>query len=261
MAPPDQYSVHLARVGTQWVPGAEIYYMRDFEDWQPLRFTMAVLRNEHRTVVVNTGFEDDFSGYEAAWRAWHPRSASSREEDERAEAALARLGVDPADVDIVVLSPFGGYATGKIDLFPRAEICFSRSGWERLMSPRRTRFDHTPAQLFPRSQLEYLFFDAWDRVRLLEDEDEIAPGLRSVTTRAHQPASLSLFISTSAGTVCYSDSFFTYRNVEERIPLGLARSLDDSVRSIELARSQADLVLPAYDPVLFERYPDGRVVP
>ncbi len=253
------YTIELATVGTQWVPGAEIYYMRDFESWEPLWFTMAIVRGGGRTVVVNTGFGNDFARHHDAWLAWHPRSESSQREDERAEAVLQRLGVKAAEVDDLILTPLGGYAVGAIDLFPRATISFSRTGWERLFSPRPGRINHAPGQIFPRDQLDYLLYHAWDRIHLVNDEDTIAPGIRVVRSGAHHPSSLSVFIDTAAGVVCYSDSFFTYRNVEEKIPLGIARTLDESVQAIERARGEADIVLPAYDPVLFDRYPAGRV--
>lgn len=253
------YTIELATVGTQWVPGAEVYYLRDFEDWQPLWFTMAVLRGGGHTIVLNTGFGDDFARHHDAWLAWHPRSASSQRDDERAAAVLSRLGVDPGEVDELVLTPLGGYALGDIDLFPNARISFSRTGWERLFSPPRGGVHHAPAAIFPRRQLDHLLFDAWDRVHLLDDQDTIAPGIRTVRTGAHHPSSLSVFVDTAAGVACYSDSYFTYRNVEERLPLGIARTLDESVDAIDLARREADIILPAYDPILFDRYPDGRV--
>src|SRR5579871_6389751 len=100
--------------------------MREFEEWEPLWFTTAIIRGEGRTIVVNTGFEEKVDHLIAAWHRWHPRADFTRTPEDRMPAVLERLGIDCSSVDTVILTPLGAYSTGNISLFPNAQICLLR---------------------------------------------------------------------------------------------------------------------------------------
>jgi hypothetical protein len=253
------YTIQLARVGVQQAPGAELYFMQRFEEWQPLWFTIAVVRGEGRTVVINTGFEEEVDHLVEAWRRWHPRAEFTRSPEERVPVVLERLAVDPATVDTVILTPLGAYATGNLSLFTRAEICILRSGWVRLVAPPPDLPRPSPVGAFPRSELIHLLTDAWSRVRFLDDEDVVTPGIRTFYAGVHHPTTLAVLIDTPAGIACYSDAFFTFRNIEENVPVGIGRSLDEAYRTYARIRREAQLFIPAYDPAVFDRYPGGRI--
>jgi hypothetical protein len=253
------YTIQLARVGIQQAPGAEIYWMQKFEEWEPLWFTTAIVRGEGRTIVINTGFEEEVNHLVAAWHRWHPRAEFTRSPEERMPAVLDHLGIDPATVDAVILTPLGAYSTGNISLFPNAQICLLRRGWVRLLAPERDLPRASPVGAFPRSELLHLLTDAWSRVRFLEDEDVVAPGIRTFYAGVHHPSTIAILIDTPSGVACYSDSFFTFRNLEENVPVGIGRDLDEAYRTYARVRGEARLFIPAYDPAVFDRYPGGRV--
>jgi hypothetical protein len=101
--------------------------------------------------------------------------------------------------------------------------------------------------------------EAWDRVRLLGDEDEIVPGLRTWWAGTHHRASMAVEIDTTAGVAVVSDAFFYQENVLENRPLGISESLEEGLACYARTRRVADHVLPLTDPRLVEQYPEGVV--
>ncbi len=257
------YSIQLAKVGVQQAPGAEVYHilpqLQGFEEWAPLWFTIAVVRGQGRTIVINTGFEEEVGHLVEAWRRWHPRADFTRSDEERVPVVLERFDVDPAKVDTVILTPLGAYSTGNISLFPNAEICILRSGWLRLMAPDPDIPRPELFQVIPKKELFYLFEKAWSRMRFLNDEDVVAPGIRTFFSGAHHPSSMAILIETPVGVACYSDSFFKFGNLEKNIPIGVGRSLEEAYRAYARVRQEAQIFIPAYDPEVFDRYPGGRI--
>ncbi|HET7567534.1 MAG TPA: hypothetical protein VFJ91_06045, partial [Gaiellaceae bacterium] len=111
-----------------------------------------------------------------------------------------------------------------------------------------------------REELVYLVTDAWERVRLLEDEDEVVPGLRTWWSGVHHRASMVVEVDTADGVVAISDSFFSYENVEDGRLLGINESMVEALRANERVLKTAKHVVPLYDPKVFERHPGGIVV-
>jgi len=253
------YTIDIAKVGSQEAPGPEVFFMDAFDDFLPLWFTMAIVRGEGRTIAINTGFEADVSHLVEGFPKWHPKAIFARTEDERVERVLERLNVRADDVDTVVLTPLGSYSSGNISLFRRAQICLLRSGWGALLAPGPYAPDRPPTVALPKQELNYLLGDGWPRLRLLEDDDEVAPGIRTFFTGVHHPSSMAIAIPTASGMAVYTDSSFYFRNVEDDIPVGIGRSLEEARRSYARIRAVADLLIPAYDPAIFERYPGGRI--
>src|SRR5690349_12473623 len=48
---------------------------------------------------------------------------------------LVDIGVQPSDVDVLILTPFTYYTTGNLSLFTKAQICILRRGWVDFMAP------------------------------------------------------------------------------------------------------------------------------
>ena len=81
-------------------------------------------------------------------------------------------------------------------------------------------------------------------------KEEILPGIRAFWTGCHHRSSIAYSINTSSGSVIVSDCFFKYRNVEEKVPLGIMESLDECMSAYARIRAEADHLLPLYDPLV-----------
>ena len=253
------YTVDVLKMAEAEVPGPEVFWMSHWDKWETLFFQMVLIRGEGRTAIINTGPPADLTEINQAWRGFAgTRCQLKRTEEERPLNALARMGVDPEQVDYVLLTPLQAYATSNIPLFPNAKICFSRRGWiEDIMAP--LPHLHVPRPLcIPNEVLKHLLFDAWDRVRLLDDEEEIFPGVHSWWAGTHHRSSVVYSINTAAGSVMAGDCAFKYENLEGH-PLGIAESIIEGQKTYSRIRKEAAIFLPIYDPAIQTRYPGGRI--
>ena len=248
------YEVHVLKMGQCEVPGPEVYWMSGWDTWETLHFWMVVIRGGGKTILINTGPPPDITALNEAWKkAIDTRSQMVRQESEQPQNALARLGIKPADVDYVLITPLQAYATGNIPLFPNATVGISRRGWiEDFHAPKYEM--HIPRKLrIPDHTLQYLELEAPEKLRLLEDEDEVLPGIRAFWTGCHHRSSMAYVIDTPEGQVVASDCFFKYRNVDERIPLGIMESLEECMRAYARIRAEVGHLLPLYDPLVPQR--------
>jgi glyoxylase-like metal-dependent hydrolase (beta-lactamase superfamily II) len=244
-----QYQVEVLKMGRCEVPGPEVYWMSKWNTWELLYFWMVLIRGNGKNIIINTGPPRDLAPLNEVWsEAIDPRSQLLREASERPEQALAKLGISPSQIDYVLITPLRAYATGNISLFKNATVCISRRGWiEDFHAPKFGM--HIPRKLrIPDDTLQYLEIEAPEKVRLLEDEDEIIPGVRCFWTGVHHRSSMAYAIDTARGTIIASDCFFKYANVEKMIPLGIMESLEECMQAYTRIKKEASILLPLYDP-------------
>jgi len=235
------FSVDVLRLGRFNVPAWEVFWMEKFDAVSndgllPLTLNMVVARDENSVVIINTGPAPEKRKFLSdTWVKLFGKDAGLFiDEDEYVENALASLGIAPAEVDYVVVTPFQTYSIGNVNLFSNARFCLSRKGWTELLS-------------------------AWDRVVLLDDEDTVVEGIDTFWTGVHHRASLAVKIDSSKGKVIASDSFFYYENITERWPIGINESMYEALDAYERIAAEADIIIPLYDPRVFENHPNGKV--
>jgi hypothetical protein len=254
-----KYRVDVLKMAETEVPGPEVFWMSHWDTWETLFFQMVVIRGGGYTAIINTGPPANLSQMNTAWESFAgPRCQLKRSEGELPLNALASIGVKPEEVDHILLTPLQAYATANIPVFSNAKICFSRRGWiEDIMAP--LPHIHVPRHLcIPDDVLNYLIFEAWERVRLLEDDEEIFPGVHGWWAGTHHRSSMVYSIPTEAGLVMAGDCAFKYENLHGP-PLGIAECIMEGTKAYSRIRKEATIFLPLYDPALQARFPDGRV--
>ena len=260
-----EYEVRSISVGTFEEPGYSVFWQRHNVDWVTLRLQLLLIEGNGLRALVNTALPDDLSKLQAEYPTalmWRPDAEHGpirRTPAELQRPALAAAGVTPEDITHVVLSPVARYTTDTLDAFPNAKICMLKSGWVHYQTTHRHPHDSRGA--FSRETLIHLVTDWWDRVVLLEDEDELAPGLRIWFCGVHHRSTLVVEVDTPDGVVAMSDAFFVYGNIEGDAwhPLGLNESFDETFRTNKRVLATADHIVPLYDPTVFERYPGGVI--
>lgn len=254
-----QYSVTTLPVGESIIPGPELFWMNSFDEWFPLTFQSVLIQGDGIVALVNTGPAEDLEPMNAGWASFLGEKARmQRAPGEFILDQLAAHGVRPEDVTHVILTPLQLYTVSNVLAFPRAQICIAKRGWVHFHTTHEHPHDNRATSI-PDEILTELVTTAWPRVRLLEDEDEIAPGLRTWWSGGHHRASVVVEIDTANGVVAASDSYFHLRNVVEDIPLGINENMYEVLACYERVRRTADIVLPLYDPENLTRHPGGRV--
>lgn len=130
---------------------------------------------------------------------------------------LKAENIDPADVDLVVLTHchgdhIGGLtdADGKL-AYPNARYVMWKDGWEFWMS------EETRAEIEP-DRAEFLdrkLSPISDRLALLEEDGEIAPGIHAFGAVGHQPGHMMVEVSSKNEKLLYvSDTLLHPLNVE-----------------------------------------------
>ncbi|MGW0228725.1 hypothetical protein ACWDWO_10470 [Actinopolymorpha singaporensis] len=254
-----EFRVDVLPLGRGDVPGPELFWMSGWDEWHTLLFQSVLLRGDGVTALVNTGPARDLEPMNAHWeKVLGARARMRREPGEFVVDQLARFGLAPEDVTHVVLTPLQLYTVSNVALFTNARICVAERGWVHFHTTHAHPHDNRATSL-PDDVLVHLVTEAWPRVRLLADEDELAPGLRTWWSGVHHRASVVVEADTPRGVVAISDSFFVLDNVEKNIPIGINENMYEAIAAYERVRRTADVIVPLYDPRNLERFAGGRV--
>jgi hypothetical protein len=260
-----EYAVRVLSVGESKIDGPDVFWRERQGEILPLALNVTLITGGGLVALVNTSPPDSDAYVRErfpAMRYLHdaPIGDLVRGPEHRMEGALAQVGLTTDDITDVLLTPLELYTTGTLDKFRRARIWISRRGWIHFHTTHE-HFHDSRWRSFTRDVLVDLVTDSWDRVRLLDDEHEVAPGLRTWWSGAHHRESIVVEVDTSVGTVAISDSFFYYENVEDGKLLGLCENmyeaLDCNARVLRTARH----IVPIHDPRVADRYRDGVIAP
>ncbi|QGA53872.1 Zn-dependent hydrolase [Sulfolobus sp. E5-1-F] len=236
------------------VPGAEIFWMRDFDKWYRLSFYSFLLRTEdNEYVLVNTGLPDDLSLRNKFLREWAKSDRCKFQHVEKIENALVRLNLTTDDISHVIITPVQDYSIGRIHYFKKAKLYFSRKGWyEDVVTPSSSPFLNRDIYL-PRYIREYLFEEAWNRIVLVENQ-EVVKGIEVRWSGCHHRSSMLVRFEYDKRKWCISDSAFVMANFEQNIPIGIAEDIYECLRAYDYMRKECDIIIPAYDPDNVKRF-------
>jgi glyoxylase-like metal-dependent hydrolase (beta-lactamase superfamily II) len=254
-----KYSIQAFNAGTFWVPGPEVYWMEAWNQREEMNLLVYLIRGEGQNILINTGPPQDLTVINKAWFNFfgYPEAQIVRSEDQLPQNILLSQGLTPDDITTVIVTPLQAYATANIPMFRNATIAMSRRGWiEDFQAPYYHL--HVPRHLrIPPEVNHYLQNEGWGRVRLLADEEQVQPGIRTFWAGVHHRSSLAVAVDTNKGTVIITDSFFKYGNIESGRYLGVMESMMEADVTWKRIRTEADIFASIYDPEVFARHPGG----
>ena len=255
-----KYSIKIISTAEVEVPFPEVYWMESFQEWTKICFQTVIIKSENNIILINTGFPEDITGIAKAWKDYlGDRAILRRPDSKRMISILEKEGIKPDDVTHVIITPIQLYATGNLHLFKKARICFSRKGWiEDIIAPKYPH--HVPRQgCISDEHLTWLMNENNSNLLLLDDIDEVLPGLICKWIGVHHRSSMLVQINTNSGLVGISDCAFHYSNVEDGRPLGIAESIIEAHSAYGYIREKIKIFIPLYDPLVQERHADGIV--
>ena len=247
---PPEWEVWALRVGSAQRRARDNFLQPgDRSGLMRLDFTVWVARRDGRVVVVDTGFSD-FSG-----------DKRGRRLDRRPAAAVRSLGIEPDEVDHVVLTHLHYDHAGNIGDFPHARVVVQAS-----------ELEYTTGRPMTHASLSHFFEveDVVDVVRrvhgggvhVVDGDVELAPGLELYLIGGHTKGLQVVRVRTRRGwVVLASDAAHYFENLTERNPfpaiLDLGQMLDGYDRLAELAEGP-DHIVPGHDPQVFARYAESE---
>ena len=214
------------------------------EDGRRIPILGYAIRSGAHVVLVDTGFPGAY--YEDAEAAGRGDGLASFGRlvrlgpENRPRAQLSLLGLEPEEVTELVITHGDIDHVGGIGDFPGATIVVSRS--ERETGPPRYFGDVRPLQ-----------WPAAARYRLLDADEELAPGVGLLVTPGHSPGHLSLVVRLrETGTVVLACDAIS-REAELATGInGGATDADAARRSaerlVDLARRHDALLVYGHDP-------------
>jgi glyoxylase-like metal-dependent hydrolase (beta-lactamase superfamily II) len=255
------YTIDLIRAGQADVRGPEVYWMSNWDGWETLSFYVVLVQGHGRRLLINTGISRPNELLDSLWVQYTGAPRAAMRLDRDVLDVLRDRGTPPDSITDIVLSPLQAYSVSNVPAFPNAAIHILRSGWAAFHAPPGLPADHTQSRecAIPRDVLIHLVCDAWPRLHLLDEEDQIAPGITSFFAGVHHPESIAVTISTAAGPVTWTDGIFKLGNLENSQAVGLTRSLAESAALERRLRQIGGTVLPAFDDTLLDIYPGGHV--
>jgi glyoxylase-like metal-dependent hydrolase (beta-lactamase superfamily II) len=255
------YSLRVLKVGEARAVGPISFYMSHWDELEYSPHFIWLAQDQEQTVLVNTGLPqdpDDLRILNLACQAAHPENYFAPDHIWSPQQVLAQVGVEPKDVNAILITAMGAYATGNLESFPAADIYMSRTGWVDFVAPTRP-LNVNRKTIFTDSTITHLLTKVWSRVHLVGDEEEVLPGIKMFWVGCHHRGSMAVSIQTAKGKVVISDSIFMYENFEPGIPIGVVENIFECQDALERIRKEADIVIPAHDPEVLARYPDGII--
>jgi glyoxylase-like metal-dependent hydrolase (beta-lactamase superfamily II) len=216
-----------------------------------------------KKIVVDTGGPDEEHSLK-----YHPYSKPEpRKPAQEIEMQLAKAGVKPEEVDIVVLTHLHWDHVGNVTKFPNAEFIVSEEELKFALNPLPPLYvAYEALQL----GMQPFFMKVIEKIRTVDmKEKEIVEGVRVIPLPGHTPGSIGLVVETEKGPyVIAGDAVFLYANLEgapeDRLPYfmtGIYTDMRAMWKSIELideiVKGDYSKVIPGHDPLVFEkkRYP------
>ena len=223
-------------------------YLRGWGETLDIPLIMFVIQGGGAPVIVDTGADLDRA-------VKHHGIRMEQTPEERPEAALRALGVDPAEVGVVVNTHLHWDHSSNNHLFPNARIVVQQREVDYASNPvpwHRRQFEHVP-------ELEAAWRRAEDRIDAIDGDAEVAPGVSVIALPGHTPGSQGVVVEAETRRYLLAgDCIDLYENwagdaQAEHIPSGFFTDIvayNDSLERIEKLGCE---VIPSHDPLVVRR--------
>lgn len=198
--------------------------------WIPINAWL--IKSPHGNILVDTGaYEEDMKKY------WHDAS----ETVQTCEEALAKENLKPEDIDILILTQLHFDHCLNARLFKNATTYIQKKEYEFLQNPHPMM-----AGLYNPEFIEGL------KIKIVEGEVEIVPGVRVIPVPGHTVGTQAVEIQTAKGLAiitgfcCISEIFDVPGDAV--IPPGIHTDAFAAFDNAVKIKKRADIIIPIHDP-------------
>ncbi len=240
------YEVYALKYAERETTACQFFYREASHDPLTLHYYVWLIRGGPHPVLVDAGCRAE----EASARGVRNYVSPA--------AMVERAGVRAADVPQVLVTHLHWDHWAGHALFPAAEFWIQRE---------EVAFWTGPVARYPVYQLlanapalgELVTLNYGGRIRLVEGDHEVLPGLRVHRVGGHTAGLQIVSVATARGPVVLtSDAAHFYRNVEARQPAQIVTNLPEMLagfETIEALAGPGGLVVAGHDPAVAARFP------
>jgi N-acyl homoserine lactone hydrolase len=214
--------------------------------WIPT--TAYLLLGADAPVLVDASFRDPVAFTAASG------VPARRSPEQELEVQLAGHGLEPGDIGYLLQTHLHHDHTGLATSLPEATILVQRRELQYAAAPL------FPVAFFDRTDIAALVGPLWERVELLDGDQQLFDGVRTVHTGGHTPGHQMVYVATSHGrAIITGDAAYAADvNVGDQIPSGYWVDLGDAMAALRrIANDSQGIVLPMHDRTVYKRYPEG----
>ena len=248
MSGPETYEVFALHYGTLANrTRADNFIVADPHDGpMPLDYFVWLIRNEKRTIVVDTGFDQAEGDKRGRTIARLPREA------------LAMMDVDAAKVEDVVITHLHYDHAGTMDDFPAATFHIQET--EMRYATGRHMCQDALGHAYSADHVSTLVRRVFDhRVAFYDGASEMAPGIELHLIGGHTMGVQCVRVLTKRGwVVLASDTSHFYENMEKVAPFPIVYNVGEMIDGYATLRRLAESpahIIPGHDPLVRQRYP------
>ena len=203
-----------------------------------------------KKILVDTSFRDARESSRV-----HAPHKMERNSEQEIEAALAKIGVKPDQIDVVILTHLHWDHCQNNHLFKNARFVVQAEELRYAIAPlppHRMAYEALTMGMRP-------YWLDTPKIEVVEGDKEIADGVSVIYTPSHSPGHQSVIVETEAGKIAIAgDMVSTYENwgnseLGTHVPSGQFVNLEDYWRSLQRLEKIASLVLPSHDPAVFKK--------
>lgn len=243
----DEYAVYAVRYASR--AGRRGQHFLGFDDRSaephPTAYYVWLAVSGRRAVVVDAGLDPA-----------RPHGLEGLEFHCSPVDGIAALGVDPSDVEHLVLSHLHYDHTGTAAHFPRARRVV-QAGEARYWTGAAAARIHRERWLVSDDDLGDVL-GTTDRLDLVDGDTTLAPGISVHLVGGHTAGLQLTRVDTAAGPVVLaSDAVHFYENIDDDRPFPILHSMPEVYAAFDRAAELGGpgLVVPGHDPEVSARFP------
>jgi glyoxylase-like metal-dependent hydrolase (beta-lactamase superfamily II) len=239
------YEVYALKYAERDTTACQFFYREASHEKLTLHYYVWLILGGPQPILVDTGFLDDDARKRGIRNYVSPA------------VVVEHAGVKPGDVPVALITHLHYDHWAGHSLFPNAEYWLQRDEVAFWTGP-WGRYDAFGQSANPESLARLVTLNHANRVRILDGDREVAPGIKVHRVGGHTAGLQIVTVATERGTVVLtSDASHFYRNVETRQPVQIITSLPEMLAAFETIHALAGaqrLIVAGHDPEVADRF-------